>query len=609
MKRFTAALGLLLGVIVIPFCRGDEVHGILTNTLSFESFPYELYQVESAGGKLSLSMSGIEDPCLILRSPSGRFQAWERPYALGDFSTNLTVVLTNASKGIWTAIATVKRARYYDRPEPFVLKVQGAANFLPSRPDRFDTNIVEQAFGARGIESEARKLRRRILAASEQLSLGSVRSNLLALCQSHYTNGEFAIAQKKVEYGALEKKEQAILQALSRVDALGTSTNLVRGLLQTEMQSTTNELQRLSESLAELVATRNSYLSAERELSELDSQRAELERLEQVLLSLETPTDSDRRALGEKLKQLRAAWTQKAERLAEKLIKSRLISQFGGLSAGYDSQYLTSSWMNSRVVASYLGSIRGSAQSYMQSSQRYPLLASVNASRSAIYSDRDYPETQVDTSIWLPSLFPWPPPEASVKDLLDNRLLTGWPGGIKTLGDLDDTLTAALSAAGYPGASYFGVADGFALVTQLEQTASDGMPLSGAARWSIAIREMKSFSLAQYITALFTAPPGFFRVIAFIATSKPFATSGDRASFETIERWTQVGLNALPQEVRELPYTRNHRVTVLVYEFEKARNDDKSITSSPGRHTVREHLEKSKLLGSLQTLVAANPHR
>jgi hypothetical protein len=88
--------------------------------------------------------------------------------------------------------------------------------------------------------------------------------------------------------------------------------------------------------------------------------------------------------------------------------------------------------------------------------------------------------------------------------------------------------------------------------------------------------------------------------LVFVTTSLPFSTSGNRAKFKTIEQWSQAGSNILPEAVRVLPYTNEHRVTVLVYEFEKASDGEEPSTSVPGRYTVRVHLERSHLLANLQ---------
>ncbi len=153
----------------------------------------------------------------------------------------------------------------------------------------------------------------------------------------------------------------------------------------------------------------------------------------------------------------------------------------------------------------------------------------------------------------------------------------------------------ALTVAGYHDVAYFGVPDGFALVTRIEQTDGHGAPLSDEARWSIAIVAMKSFSIEEYIRALLTSPVGYFRVIVLVTSSKPFNFSGARARLETIEQWSRSGLNSLPDAVRKRIYTEEHQTTALVYEFEKKTTVDTPEVYIPGRLTAREHLANTEL--------------
>jgi hypothetical protein len=202
---------------------------------------------------------------------------------------------------------------------------------------------------------------------------------------------------------------------------------------------------------------------------------------------------------------------------------------------------------------------------------------------------------EVNTGIWLPALLPWPPPDPSSQVVLPRRLLAA-----PTLGDLDDQLTANLSSVGYSGSTYWGVPGGFALVTPIEQTNANGAPLDGRKRWCVSVAWMKSFSLSEYLKALFTAPPGYFRVLVFITSTEPFAPSGARMTLETIERWSGGGLNVLPEKIRGQPLTKRHRITVLVYEFIKRKKSDHPTTSVPGRVRARDHLIATGLTGLLR---------
>ena len=142
--------------------------------------------------------------------------------------------------------------------------------------------------------------------------------------------------------------------------------------------------------------------------------------------------------------------------------------------------------------------------------------------------------------------------------------------------------------------AYFGVPDGFAVVTRLEQTDSRGVPLSNEARWSAGIVLLKSFSIEEYLRALLTSPPGYFRIIVLVISSKPFNFSGARARLDTIEQWSRSGLNTLPEEVRAQSYTSAHVLTAFVYEFKKLKDNESPSVFIPGRITVSQHLLHTK---------------
>jgi hypothetical protein len=196
---------------------------------------------------------------------------------------------------------------------------------------------------------------------------------------------------------------------------------------------------------------------------------------------------------------------------------------------------------------------------------------------------------------WLPALLPWPPPSPSSQLVISSQFLREAGVLPTTLAQVDTKLQEALSGAGYSGSTYWGVPGGFAVVTPLEQTDAGGAPLRGQARWTAAIAEMKSFSLGEYVRALFTAPPGHFRVLAFVVSPQAFAPSDSEATLDTIARWSRGGLSFLPDTIGQDEFTERHRITVLVYEFLKRQNVDQPVTSVPGRLTARAHLTATDL--------------
>jgi hypothetical protein len=201
----------------------------------------------------------------------------------------------------------------------------------------------------------------------------------------------------------------------------------------------------------------------------------------------------------------------------------------------------------------------------------------------------------------LPELFPWPPPEPSSLVVLDRDDFVRPGRRMQTLEDIDVALRSALKDTGYPGGRYWGVRDGFALVTPIEQTDAEGTPLTSVARWSTQIAEMKNFTPAEYLRALLTAPAGYFRVIVFVITPHSFTSSAERANFSVVELWSRApGHTSLPSGVRDLAFTADYQVTALVYEFLKTKSGDKPTTSIPGRHTANVHLDRTGILSKLR---------
>jgi hypothetical protein len=191
--------------------------------------------------------------------------------------------------------------------------------------------------------------------------------------------------------------------------------------------------------------------------------------------------------------------------------------------------------------------------------------------------------------------FPWPPPRASSQAVI---ALQEQVGTSQTLSGIDRIISVALSHAGYDESSYFAVPGGFALVTRLEQTNADGSPKPTPERWSVRVDPLSgTFSLGNYLKALIGATPGYFRVIVFILTSVPFSQSLATVSRDESALWLTRGLNRLPDEIGQIPWSPQYSCTALVYEFES--NNSKAVLRLPGRLTGKMHLEKASLLGAL----------
>lgn len=98
--------------------------------------------------------------------------------------------------------------------------------------------------------------------------------------------------------------------------------------------------------------------------------------------------------------------------------------------------------------------------------------------------------------------FPWPPPQASARDVIPK----GFFSTCKTLGDVNVILRSALDKAEYFEKSYYPIGDGehgFVVTTRLEQINEDATSIKGTDRWAIKYNERKDISFSKYLSSLF----------------------------------------------------------------------------------------------------------
>ena len=198
--------------------------------------------------------------------------------------------------------------------------------------------------------------------------------------------------------------------------------------------------------------------------------------------------------------------------------------------------------------------------------------------------------------------FPWPPPAASASLTIPlTRLL---PDAGKRdlqrsyrLGDVDEALRDALTQAGHVEASYYGVPQGFALVTRIESILADGKPKPGDLRWNVDAPAGQVFSLSSYFSALFTAPPGRYRVVVFIVTPEPFSAVDSTVTRDQAARWLRLGANRLPPEYYYGLIPSGTTCTAMIYEFEKPNSTSSARLNRPGAISVTAHLTGTGLSG------------
>jgi hypothetical protein len=196
-------------------------------------------------------------------------------------------------------------------------------------------------------------------------------------------------------------------------------------------------------------------------------------------------------------------------------------------------------------------------------------------------------------------MFPWPPPIASATADVPRRFFSSRPDDILRLRNVKTALHDALESCGYFEKSYYRVKYGFAMVTRLEQINYDGTAKEPPERWAVEVQRLRKFSLKAYLKALFSANPGYYRIIVFVVT-KPFKQSDEEVSREEAMDWLWGGLNELPVSIGWLEYSAEHTCTALIYEFEQSNPGEPVELKEPGNLQGRTHLVKANLWQALE---------
>ncbi len=192
--------------------------------------------------------------------------------------------------------------------------------------------------------------------------------------------------------------------------------------------------------------------------------------------------------------------------------------------------------------------------------------------------------------------FPFPPPAPSCQ--LD---ISAYFTDKAKLGPLADHLNQAFQGTGYYERKYYYVPGGFAMATRMEQFNADGSCKGEPGRWSTKPVREESFEWLAYLKALFSAEPGYFRVFVFVVSDQPWVVDRTRTiTSKEAGSWLHGGTHLLPDAIRQQPIRMDHRVSVLIYEYEVSEATHKSSFSKPSRLGPQDHMEKSRLLDHLR---------
>ncbi len=199
-------------------------------------------------------------------------------------------------------------------------------------------------------------------------------------------------------------------------------------------------------------------------------------------------------------------------------------------------------------------------------------------------------EPDASTQRFLEAAFPFPPPPCYQQLELAPRNFNG----CSTLGQVAQKLIDPLAAKQYPR-RYLSVPDGFAIVTQIEQYQADGASMPGADRWKeLPVQEDFALTLS-YLKSLVFPRKAHLRVFVFLVTNQNFNAKGKRIEKDVAKDWFSQAVNRLPKTVANAPYTPDHTVEMLVYEFEVPEANQHPKQNCPCHLQAAEHLKKSGL--------------
>ena len=166
-------------------------------------------------------------------------------------------------------------------------------------------------------------------------------------------------------------------------------------------------------------------------------------------------------------------------------------------------------------------------------------------------------------------LFPVTPPRPTTSCPLNPWLpVSRYP----TLRDVATTLQTAFARAGYSAIHWYWVpGGGFALVSDVEQIDDQARPLQQN-RFA-RLEAPKVFSLWSLIKAMFTATPGYYRVVAVVVSRESLAPGA--VNPEAVERMGQFGWSSLPNLIGQLAFNERYQSVALLYEMRQASPQDK----------------------------------
>ncbi len=199
-------------------------------------------------------------------------------------------------------------------------------------------------------------------------------------------------------------------------------------------------------------------------------------------------------------------------------------------------------------------------------------------------------EPPVQTRYFFPEPAPFPSAVA---------VIPHFQPGLKTMKDVDKFLRKKLDGAGYDGrCQYYYATDGFAITTSLEKIKRDGGRLPADERWNLSYGKDVKFSVYSIFKTIFFSADGYFRILAFVISSKEATRSADPASFSSMNRLLKNCYAALPGELEDLSLP-DKALTALVYNFYQSDIGEVPVLDTRQLLTIQDHFHNTPLMNLL----------
>ena len=190
-----------------------------------------------------------------------------------------------------------------------------------------------------------------------------------------------------------------------------------------------------------------------------------------------------------------------------------------------------------------------------------------------------------DPPTWGPSL-PWPLMQPS--DVTEIPLAAHNDGRLRTLGDLANAITRAMSECGYAGFRFYSVPGGFGIITPLEEVRDNGSRLPISERTSIEAPPHSEFDPLWYLRALIGGRVGYYRLLAIIVTPHDLIFDRTEPTSDDAKRLATGSRVVLPQTAQYQPIVRGTRAFAVIYEF-SSRDIEKSAQLVRPSHVSASH--------------------